>query len=99
MSDDADVVDDVDDVRLRGGPNVRKNGPAYPLAVAMAVRERLGIKPWPDVEPSPADALPIDPIADLEETRRILKNLRLTASRSTRSATRPARCSGPSGCT
>lgn len=55
---------------------MRGNGPARPLEVALAVRALLGIKPRPDVEPSPAEALPIDPMADLEATRRILANLR-----------------------
>jgi len=57
----------------------------------MFVRGLLGIKPRSDVEPlpSPAEALPIDPMGDLELTKQILKHLQLTASRSTRPTPRP----------
>jgi len=53
----------------------RSNGLVRPLEVAMAVRARLGIQPRPDADPSPAEALPVDPLADLEATRRILRTL------------------------
>ena len=61
-----------------GPPHVRGNSPADPLEVAMFVRGLLGIKPRPDVEPlpSPYEAIPIDPYADLELTKQILKHLR-----------------------
>ncbi len=54
---------------------MRGHGEARPLEVAMAVRARLGIQPRPDVEPSPAEMLPVDPLADLDATREILRVL------------------------
>ncbi len=59
---------------------MRGNGPARPLAVALAVRAMLGLKPRPDVAPAPEEALPLDPMADLELTRRVLRDLRRLGS-------------------
>jgi hypothetical protein len=57
------------------GAVARGNGPAHPDEVIASVRERLGWASIAEPDPHPAEVIPPDPLADLSESLRLLRQL------------------------